>query len=501
MNKFTLTISCMLSLLLPACGPVEELRDEKPVMAAQQVHSVTEELDVAATVNGDHILLSDIDRDIQLSLFDLKWRQYQLRKAALEQKIKQISDSGLSGKAPSVEVLLTPPMPPRIKLPDDQRAVKGNADAEIRLSLFCSFQSSHCARLQPELDKLEARYPQMLSIAFYDLPQRFHRYGKSAANANLCAQAQGGGWRFQAALYSDIGNLKQERYLAIAGQLGLDRQAFIACLEQKHYQQRIDADIRLAGQLGLGNVPVLFVNGLYVKGPNSADAYGYYINQELIRLGLPVPSLLPLTLVSTSPDRQKQKASAGIRHQENLVLKHYSLGEEITENVTLSSVEASRVIINHQGRSEFLLLSREAQQVTEPEPSLVGALGERELSLPAKPEAVHSTRREPPKTGTMELSADWLDGQLANQEQLAEHFQAAPHKVEGVHLLKLHDVGESEFYQTLGLKSGDVVLQVNDLRVHEQSNPLWQELAQQEEIKLLLMRKGLPVRLDYQAVR
>jgi len=106
-------------------------------------------------------------------------------------------------------------------------------------------------------------------------------------------------------------------------------------------------------------------------------------------------------------------------------------------------------------------------------------------------------RRELPATGEMTLSQDWLQTQLINQSELEKRFYNAEHVVEGHHLIKLAGIDNDRFYTTLGIKSGDVLMRVNDQWVHEHQNPLWDSLAREQSVSIILMRKGLPVRYDY----
>lgn len=99
--------------------------------------------------------------------------------------------------------------------------------------------------------------------------------------------------------------------------------------------------------------------------------------------------------------------------------------------------------------------------------------------------------------GETPLSRAWLDRQLQRQAELEAHFKPAELEVEGVHVLKLRGVEENEFYQTLGLKEGDVVLRVNDEWVHEAQNNLFASLESEQEVSVVLMRRGLPVHLKY----
>lgn len=317
MKKHIFYFSLLLSFMMIGCHRPEQAHVNtepapKPVSIAGE-----EQENIVAKIDNQVILMTEIDAPIALKLFDLEWHKYQLRKAALNTLIAAKANNKQSSTskqmAAEVEVLLTPPPAPRITLPQTDKPIKGNPTAEIKLSLFCSYQSSHCARLQPELRLLESRYGKLINMTFYDLPQPFHRYGKAAANASLCAAEFNAQWQYQAALYSDINQLNRDRYLIIANQLGLNETSFTHCIDFRQYQDKLDADLELAHQLGLGNVPVLFTNGLYTKGPNTADGYSYYINQELIRLGLPIPSKLPLTLVSTSIKTPHNDSSASLK--------------------------------------------------------------------------------------------------------------------------------------------------------------------------------------------
>jgi type II secretory pathway component PulC len=99
--------------------------------------------------------------------------------------------------------------------------------------------------------------------------------------------------------------------------------------------------------------------------------------------------------------------------------------------------------------------------------------------------------------GETPLSKTWLDEQLNNTEQLQSHFSPTELEVEGVRVLRLDDVEENEFYQTLGLQEKDVILRVNKEWVHEAQNNLFEQLDSQQEVSIVLMRKGLPVHLKY----
>jgi len=471
---------------------------------------------VVAKVGSEAIDLKELDNAIQFSLFDLEWRKYQLRKDMLNRMVAQRKNnlSNESTESSNSEILLNPPKPPRISLPHDNRPIKGKQDALVLMSVFCSYQSSHCARLQPIIKQLEGHYGEIMAFNFYDLPQGFHRYGIAAANAYHCAEAAGVPWPYQSALYSDTSKLDNQRFINIAEQLNLDLISFESCLNKKTYLKTIQTDIDMAAKLGLGSVPVVFVNGLYAKGPQKIEAYRYYVDQELAQLGHVLKpervkeqtlaeSQLPMSLLATTVSNNEATSTAFVKVASNEQGAHYKAGDLMFEQVRLVKIEAQRILIENQGKLEFVKLQSSKGYDADVSKSISVRgqqsenLVDRESTYDADKLRSEMTRRELPATGEMTLSKNWLENQLINQAQLEEHFYHADHVVEGYHLVKLDEITDQRFYSTLGFKSDDVLLRVNNQWVHEGQNPLWDSLATEEQVTVVIMRGGYPVRYDY----
>lgn len=457
---------------------------------------------IVARIGGQPVTLKEIDDIIQLRLFDLEWRKYELRKAVLNQKTDEHIKTLGSNKNELAEIYLEPPAPPRLKILIDQRPVKGHRNANIQLFIFCSYQSSHCAKLQPVLNALETRYKGFINLRFYDYPQEFHRYALAAANAVHCATEFGRTWDYHSAIYSDISQLTRERYLIIAKQLGLDEAAFSSCLSELRYKDLIDADIKLARKLGLGNVPVVFINGLYVKGPQTTAGFSYYIDKELARISHAQPELsrLPIRLLATSVSSIPDDSTAIIEFVDSGDIQTFRTGSQLTNTLVLIAIEESRVLVNNQGQLEIISLKNgdnvqaALKDIAAAEIDVTQSASSSESSHSQESEQNY---RELKPTGNMTLSRQWVQDQLSRKEELESYFYAAEHEVEGVHLLKLKHVDEHPFYKTLGLRSGDVVLRVNEQFVHDAHNALWENLQNKDRVKMLIMRKGFPVRYDY----
>jgi len=522
MFKHLLLIPLTLSGLL-ACNPNTEATKSKTTEDTIAIKAVSEEISspakrIVARVGNQTIELQELDTAIQFTLFDLEWRKYQLRKDMLIRMVAH--QQQLLSKEPiekiSSEMLLTPPEPPRIVLPRDKRPIKGKQDAAILISVFCSYQSSHCARLQPIIKQLETHYGAALAFNFYDLPQGFHRYGIPAANAYHCAEAAGSPWAYQSALYSDTSKLDKQRFMNIAEQLGLELNTFESCLDENRYLVNIKADIDMATNLGLGSVPVIFINGLYAKGPQNFDAYRFYIDQEMTQLGYALKPLdkqmkeqkmlasqLPISLLATTVSNNEKSSTALIKLVESEQKSLYKTGDLLLENVKIVKIEAKRILIDNLGLLEFIALQAStghdmaAVSASDENMQMPEKAFETEPSYEEEKHQKEMKQRELPVTGEMTLSKDWLESQLINQTQLEQHFYNADHVVEGYHLVKLDEITDQRFYNTLSFKTGDVLLRVNDQWVHEGQNPLWDSLAKEEKVSVVIMRGGYPVRYDY----
>ena len=400
---------------LSACAP-----DHKPAGFDQ---AASKETSAVARIDGVDIAMEAVDAPIQLGLYDLEWEKYQLRRASLK---RMISDNG--GPA---EIFLKPPEPPRLIIDLQGRPLRGAPDAPVILSVFCSYQSSHCARLQPVLNNLRAHYGEALSLAYFDFPQGYHRYGTDAALAVRCAFDQTVSWDFADSVSSAFDDLNFRRFELLASQSGIDQTSFKSCYDAREFVPAIQDDIEYSRSLGFSSVPIVLVNGLYIKGPRDEAVYRFYIDQELTRLGV------SLAEKAEHPDKEDDQNAP----------------EEINDDDPPQTLGYDRV------RTQANTPPRDKSEIT--------------------------------------LSRAWLSDQLRNEDTLKAHFYKGDHKPSGFAVLKLGDISGNAFFETLGLKTGDVILQVNGEWVHEGQNGLWTELRYSDDVEIKLMRRGKPVTYYY----
>ncbi len=468
----------LIVILLAACSRQSA---ESPPIPDQK----TPGHDIAARINGQPITLEVVDRTIELGLYDLEWQKYQLRRASLNR---------LAGDQPGkIEILLEPPVPPRLSIDYDNRPIRGRTDAPVRIAAFCSYQSSHCVRLQPKLAALREAYKDQLSVAYFDFPQGFHRYGIDAALAVRCASEVKPNWDYLDSVFGATDDLNFRRFELLARQTRTDPAQFKACFDERRYVDLIKADIAFSQSLGFNSVPIVLINGLYIRGPKPLATYQFYIDQELDRLGVShnentkaVLTKLPLKLTAVIEARENTAVIEDMPTKES---NSYKVGEAVLEGVMLIGIEPDRVFLDNDGVLEFLPLSDE-ETITDDSVFVPEGIG-RDRVRGVDGGAINRDKSE------IALSRAWLSDHLRDESALTQFLYKGDHKPSGFHVLKLADVEGNEFYETLGFRTGDVILQVNDEWIHEGQNPLWNELRFSDNIELKLMRRGQPVTYYY----
>ncbi|GEM_PF-849230 len=493
---------------------------------------------VLAQLPSGPLTQSQLDQTIALRLYDLEWSKYELRRQTLAGLVERSMQTLPNAAQAPVEILIQPPIPPRVNLGeiDDQPEV-GDASAPIVVSVFCNYQSSHCARMLSVYESLLALYPQQVKLAFFDLPLAFHREARVAAQAARCAHDLGDFWSYHKGLFAQYDQLSSQPYDRLAKQLEISESEFSECMASELYRDKVEGNLQLAGRLDLDKVPITLINGLYLGGPKTVDTLRFFVDMELERVAkLPSPTVkqandllsvaaealedtaLPLRLEGVllgDPEANSVATIFDVRADDS---RRYRIGDEVLVNVTLARVSQNFVVINNQGKMERLRLSADSfsavdnaqveagGSVTSDGTSVVmsadqdaSASTERSIVEPGDVPAglEYTYRGVVDAVGETPLSRAWIQEQLDHADQLRSHFAPTELEVEGVRVLRLDDVGANEFYQTLGLREKDVILRVNNEWVHEAQNNLFDHLESAPEVSIVLMRKGLPVHLKY----
>ncbi|AWF82257.1 hypothetical protein BTJ40_16240 [Microbulbifer sp. A4B17] len=464
---------------------------------------------VAIRIDGREVSLQELDHSLQLDLYDIEEQRYELRLRKIYALIDK--EKKLSYDDKKIEVFLKPPSPPRVSIPFDQKNIRGNPEAPVSLAVFCSFQSPHCKAIQPVLHRLLSTYQGWVSHSYFDFPLKFHREGMNAGMAARCAAEQGMFWQYHDALYVLTPEINVDSYSQLVRQLNLDAKKFEMCLSNETPKEAMLSDRDRALSLGLKNVPVIFINGLYLKGPREFEQYAYWIEEELRSMGidpkekyvwrendniddrgLPVTSL-PLTLLGISESSIDNRSRVLIEVEE-AAAEYYTTGQSLLENVSLLRIHSNFVVIENGLGLEKLPLKGEEQDII---PLTYSRQHDKELRQRIEMPQGDKGKKLIEPDGVLTLGQEWLAKQLEQRELLEAKFTQAELEVEGHHLMRLEGVADNEFFTALGFEENDVLLRVNDSWVHSGQNELWNALASGKIIDVAFMRKGLPHRLQY----
>jgi len=190
-------------------------------------------------------------------------------------------------QAAEVEILLDPPrVNPVVEAYNPSR---GPADAPVVLIEYTDYQCPYCVRAQPTIQAVRERYGDSVVHVFKNLPLPMHSQAKFAAEAALCAGDQGKFWELHDWLFANKDTISKDTVVAQAEALSLDVPIFTSCLDDRTYQEKVEADTNEAASFGIRGTPGFVVNGRILTGAQPLDAFVAVIDDELRRAGKPIP--------------------------------------------------------------------------------------------------------------------------------------------------------------------------------------------------------------------
>lgn len=149
----------------------------------------------------------------------------------------------------------------------------GPADAPVTIVEYSDYSCPHCRDFNEQtLVPLEDSYIADGDVRVEVQPIAF--LGNSslvAANAALCAQAQGEFWPYHNRLFQALGEFGNTAYETgrlkeYAAEIGLNQEQFSQCVDGNTYVDRVRELTNEAQSRGVRATPTLFINGEKVEG-------------------------------------------------------------------------------------------------------------------------------------------------------------------------------------------------------------------------------------------
>ena len=150
--------------------------------------------------------------------------------------------------------------------------VLGSADAKISIIEFSDFQCPFCARA---FEGAIADFKQSsyftngeVNLIYKQFPlNSIHPYAQGAAEASLCAQAQGKFWEYHDTLFANQAALDTTSLKQYAAQLGLNTGEFNSCLDNGDSESEVNKELAQATAAGGRGTPFFVIvnkdNGKY----------------------------------------------------------------------------------------------------------------------------------------------------------------------------------------------------------------------------------------------
>jgi protein-disulfide isomerase len=180
--------------------------------------------------------------------------------------------------------------PPAVD-PASEMAMLGSADAPVTILEFSDYQCPYCRQHALEtLPQLLETYIEtgQVRYIFRDFPLPSHANARPAAEAARCAGDQAAYWQMHERLFAEQEQWAElgpddlrATFVAYAGELGLDTEAFQQCLESGVYTELVQQDQVEGYEAGVEGAPSFFINDRFAAG-----AYPFENFQGMIEAAL-----------------------------------------------------------------------------------------------------------------------------------------------------------------------------------------------------------------------
>ena len=172
---------------------------------------------------------------------------------------------------------------PRVKVDTAGRPTRGPAGAPIEIVEFSDFQCPFCLSAFPTVNQVLETYGDKIRFVYRHYPLPNHPNARPAAEASACAAQQNKFWEYHDRLFGTPGKLSPADLKQHAAALGLDTAAFNACVDDRTFQQDVEADIAAGNAVGVNGTPAFFINGRPLKGAQPFDVFKRVIDEELAK--------------------------------------------------------------------------------------------------------------------------------------------------------------------------------------------------------------------------
>jgi protein-disulfide isomerase len=171
---------------------------------------------------------------------------------------------------------------------------RGPADAPVVLEVYSDFHCPFSKRFAGTLDQLREQFPAQVRVVFRHFPLPIHPEAPLAHEASLCAQEKGKFWEFHDRLMASTENPGKDGLAQLAGELGLDVNAFQRCVDARKYRGWVEREIQLGKASGATGTPSFLIHGRLASGAMPVETLKPLVDWYLNPAGrYPGPTQVP----------------------------------------------------------------------------------------------------------------------------------------------------------------------------------------------------------------
>jgi protein-disulfide isomerase/rhodanese-related sulfurtransferase len=196
----------------------------------------------------------------------------------------------------------------------------GDSNARVTVVEFGDFKCPACRQAEITARKIREKYADKVRFAFREFPLvGVHAESEKAAEAAECAGQQGKFWQAVDMFYDHQEELSLPAINRYAGEMGLDSQKFVACLQKGEMASRVAQDVQDGRALGVHATPTFFINGRVIVGPIPYPTFDQLVENELRLAGVeqaaPGGNSKPAEQTATAPAAKTRtgKKSAAVQ--------------------------------------------------------------------------------------------------------------------------------------------------------------------------------------------
>lgn len=195
--------------------------------------------------------------------------------------------SALAASAPAASA--TPSADTSLLARADAGRTAGRADARVWLVEISDFQCPYCRQWHDStypVIKREYVDAGKVRMAYVNLPLNSHRHAMPAAEAAMCAAAQGKFWPVHDGIFDAQGEWHDDAdavpaFTAIAQRAGVDMGAWRTCMQGHQTRPLVEADADRAMRSGITSTPSFIVGNQLIAGAYPIGVFRQVLDSAL----------------------------------------------------------------------------------------------------------------------------------------------------------------------------------------------------------------------------